>query len=64
MVLAIAMFAVCAPIAYWLVGPWGIPLAGAASITEHFEFSPIDDNVLISLTSPAGTILVTSLVPV
>ena len=57
------MFAVCAPIAYWLAGPWGIPLAGATSIIEHFEFNPIDDNVLISLTSLAGTILVSSLVP-
>ncbi len=59
----IAMFAVCAPIAYWLVGPLGIPLAGAASIIEHFELNPVDDNILISLTSLAGTVLVTSLTP-
>jgi len=54
----IAMFAVCAPIAYWLIGPFGIPLAAAASVIEHFEFNPIDDNVLISLTSLAGVLII------
>jgi phytol kinase len=53
-----AMFAVSAPVAYALIGVWGMPIAAAASIVEHFEFGPIDDNVLVSLTGLLGVALV------
>ncbi len=54
----LAMFAVTAPIGYVLLGSWGILLAGVASIVEHFEFKPIDDNVLISLTGIIGVAII------
>jgi dolichol kinase len=52
----IAMLAVCIPIGYYYTALAGFPLAGiaaavVASIAEHFEFGPIDDNVLITVTS-------------
>ncbi len=53
----IAMFAVSAPAAYALIGAWGIPIAAAASIIEHFEFGPIDDNVLVSAVGLVGVAL-------
>ncbi len=54
----IAMFIVSAPVVYALIGIWGLPIAAAASVVEHFEFGPIDDNVLISLTGLVGVALV------
>lgn len=57
----IAMFAVSAPVTYALIGIWGVPIAAAASIIEHFEFGPIDDNVLVSLTGLIGVTLVKAL---
>jgi phytol kinase len=54
----LAMFAVTAPIAYILLGGWGVPLAAAASFIEHFEMNPIDDNVLISITAFLGVVLI------
>ncbi len=42
----LAMFLVSAPIAYYYLGLEGVVSALAASIAEHFEFGPIDDNVL------------------
>ncbi|MGC8975066.1 MAG: dolichol kinase, partial [Thermoprotei archaeon] len=47
----LAMFLVCLPIAYYFVGPWGIPVAALSSYIEHYEFNPIDDNILISTTA-------------
>ncbi|MCC6032900.1 MAG: dolichol kinase [Desulfurococcaceae archaeon] len=46
-----AMFLACLPIAYYFVGLWGIPVAALSSYIEHYEFNPIDDNLLISATS-------------
>lgn len=54
----IAMFVVSAPVAYALIGAWGVPIAAAASIIEHFEFGPIDDNVLVSVVGLVGVALV------
>ncbi len=47
----VAMFLVCAPMAYYFVGSWGVPIAALSSYVEHYEFNPIDDNVLISVTA-------------
>jgi len=58
----IAMFAVCAPLAYLLIGAFGIPLAAAASIIEHYEFNPVDDNILISLVSLAGILVIKAVI--
>ncbi|MEM0013997.1 MAG: dolichol kinase [Zestosphaera sp.] len=46
-----AMFLVCLPIGYYFIGLWGIPVAALSSFIEHYEFNPIDDNILISITS-------------
>ncbi len=59
---SIAMFAVSIPVLYVLMGVWGIPVAAAASVIEHFEFGPIDDNVLVSLTGLVGVALVKAFV--
>ena len=52
------MLIVCALIGYYFasmaVKPiplWGVLAAVAASIVERFEFGPIDDNILISVTA-------------
>ncbi len=58
----IAMFAVSAPVAYALIGAWGVPIAAAASIIEHFEFGPIDDNVLVSVVGLVGVALIRAFV--
>lgn len=58
----LAMFVVSAPVAYALIGAWGVPIAAAASIIEHFEFGPIDDNVLVSVVGLAGVALVKAFV--
>lgn len=57
----LAMLAVSVPIAYAVMGFWGIPIAVAASVIEHFEFGPVDDNVLVSLTGLVGVALVKAL---
>ncbi len=54
----IAMFLVTAPIGYLLLGPWGVGVAAASSLIEHFEFNPVDDNILISVVALIGTLLV------
>lgn len=47
----VAMLAVCLPIGYLYAGVAGTLAAVVASIVEHFEFNPIDDNVLITVGS-------------
>jgi len=52
----IFMAALCIPLGYLLAGTIGIPLGGAiaaivASIMERYEFGPIDDNILITVSS-------------
>jgi hypothetical protein len=52
------MAGVCIPIGYYFGGIegialWGVIAAIAASIVEKFEIGPIDDNVLITITSLA-----------
>ncbi len=59
----LAMFAVCAPLGVILMHSlWGVPVAALASIVEHFEFNPIDDNVLISASSFTAVLLLKSLI--
>lgn len=54
----LAMFAVCAPIGVLLLNSlWGVPVAALASFVEHYEFNPIDDNVLISASSFIAVLL-------
>lgn len=54
----LAMFAVCAPIGVLLLNSfWGVLVAALASFVEHYEFNPIDDNVLISATSFIAVLL-------
>lgn len=54
----IAMFAVCAPIGVLLLNSlWGVPIAALASFIEHYEFNPVDDNVLISASSFIAVLL-------
>jgi dolichol kinase len=57
----IAMGAVVLPLGYIYAGPVGLASATVATIAERFESNPIDDNLLIALSS-ALTILVLSLV--
>jgi len=50
------MAAVCIPLGYFLAGFGGIAIGGAiaaivASIMERYEFGPIDDNILITISS-------------
>jgi len=50
------MLGVCIPIGYFFANMeglalWGIIAAIAASIVEKFEFGPIDDNILITISS-------------
>jgi len=47
----LAMAAVCAPIGYLIAGLAGLLAALAASIIEHFELGPLDDNVTVPLTA-------------
>ncbi len=49
----IAMFSVCAPVGLYYAGLAGLIAALASSIVERFEFNPIDDNVLITITATA-----------
>jgi len=50
------MAAVCTPLGYFLAGFGGIAIGGAlagivASTMERYEFGPIDDNILITISS-------------
>ncbi|PUA33723.1 MAG: hypothetical protein B7O98_04035 [Zestosphaera tikiterensis] len=56
----LAMFLVCVPISLYYLGVWGLPIAAAASIIEHYEFNPIDDNILITLTTFLGILILSS----
>ncbi len=47
----LAMLFVCLPIGWFYAGTAGLVAAVVASIAEHFEYKPIDDNILITLTS-------------
>lgn len=47
----LAMIMVCAPIGYYYAGIAGLVAAFVSSVVEHFEFNPIDDNVLITLSA-------------
>ncbi len=47
----VAMAIVCLPIGYFYAGLLGLVAAAVSTIVERFEFGPIDDNVLIVLTS-------------
>lgn len=47
----IAMVIVCLPIGWYYAGVAGLVAAVVASIAEHFEFGPIDDNILITVSS-------------
>jgi len=47
----LAMFLVCAPLAYYYIGFPGVFIAALASIIEHYEKNPIDDNILITLST-------------
>ncbi len=47
----LAMLLVCLPIGFFYAGLTGVIAAIIASIIERFEFNPIDDNVLITLSS-------------
>lgn len=49
----LAMFTAIAPAGYFLAGWLGIVAAGLSSIVEHFEFPPIDDNILVPATALA-----------
>jgi LytS/YehU family sensor histidine kinase len=50
------MMGVCIPIGYYfgnMVGipVWGVIAAIVASLFERYEFGPIDDNILITVSS-------------
>jgi phytol kinase len=57
----IAMLAVCIPIGWVYAGVAGVVAGIVASIAEHFEFGPIDDNILITLTSLATLLILTNI---
>jgi hypothetical protein len=57
----IAMLAVCIPIGWFYAGWAGVVAGVVASIAEHFEFGPIDDNILITVTSLATLLILTYL---
>jgi phytol kinase len=54
----IFMLIVCIPIGYWAtsiaahpIPLWGVLAAIVASFVEHYEFGPIDDNILITVSA-------------
>lgn len=47
----LAMILVCVPIGYYYAGIAGLCAGVISSVVEHFEFNPIDDNVLITLSA-------------
>ncbi|MEN3000015.1 MAG: dolichol kinase [Acidilobaceae archaeon] len=53
----VAMGAVCIPIGFLFAGIGGAAAGLIASITERFEYGPIDDNVLITLVSTLTLLL-------
>ncbi|MDD1776035.1 MAG: hypothetical protein LUP94_01615 [Candidatus Methanomethylicus sp.] len=53
----VAMLFVCIPIGYIYAGNAGLVAAVVASIAEHFEFKPIDDNILITVSALITLIL-------
>jgi len=57
----IAMLAVCLPIGWAYAGYAGVVAGLVASVAEHFEFGPIDDNILITITSLATLLILTNI---
>ncbi|MEL9990246.1 MAG: dolichol kinase [Thermoproteus sp.] len=53
----LAMALVSIPIGYIYVGPLGALAGAVASVVEHFEWPPIDDNVTVPLVSFAIMLL-------
>jgi dolichol kinase len=53
----LAMAAVSIPIGYIYVGPVGALAAAAASVVEHFEWPPIDDNITVPVVALAIMVL-------
>jgi len=49
----LAMALVSGPVGYAVAGAWGALAGLAASVVEHFEVGPIDDNVTVPLTALA-----------
>ncbi len=47
----VAMALFCIPFGYIFFGPVGAIAGLVASIIEHFEFNPIDDNITVPLTT-------------
>lgn len=47
----LAMALVSAPLGYYYVGPLGALAGLAASLVEHFEWPPLDDNITVPLVS-------------
>lgn len=68
---SVFMLIVCVPIG-WMIGDhanpqipeWGILSAVIATVIERYEFGPIDDNVLITLSASATLLLGVFLGPV
>ena len=58
----IAMFLVCASIAFWRFGLWGIPLAVIVSLIE--KIPGIDDNITIPLVTAIYVYLITNLITI
>ncbi|MCS7131302.1 MAG: dolichol kinase [Hadesarchaea archaeon] len=55
----LAMFAVCAPMAYFVFNLAGLVSAALASIVEKFEFGLIDDNITVPLVGFVSLLLLT-----
>lgn len=47
----VAMLIICVPIGAFYAGYAGMVAGVVASVVEHFEFNPIDDNILITVFS-------------
>ncbi len=47
----LAMAVVCIPVGYLYAGFWGFLAAIIATIVERVELGPLDDNILVALTS-------------
>ncbi|MEM1599013.1 MAG: dolichol kinase [Pyrobaculum sp.] len=57
----VAMAAVSVPIGWYYLGPAGAAAGLVASFVERYEFPPIDDNVLVPLTSFLFLLLLTGI---
>ncbi|MEM4675598.1 MAG: dolichol kinase, partial [Nitrososphaerota archaeon] len=55
----LAMFAVCAPMAFAIFNFAGLISATLASIVERFEFGLIDDNITVPLVGFVSLLLLT-----